>query len=92
VDWYGVDAPRHVFVHTDAGLRVLAGRAGLAVTGVFYDSSEAQFVATETYRRGPGGPPVSDAEVREFRRRAEELNRSGQGDQAGFFLRRAEDA
>jgi SAM-dependent methyltransferase len=88
VDWYGVDAPRHLFVHTGASIRLLADRSGLTLTGTFFDSNEAQFVSSETYRRGPGGPGFTDAEVREYRQRAEKLNAEGRGDQAGFFLQK----
>ncbi len=91
-DWYAVDAPRHLFVHTEASIRLLAERAGLTVTCIFYDSDAMQFLASEKNRRGPGEPDPTDQEVEEYRRRADQLNADGNGDQGGFFLRRPETA
>jgi SAM-dependent methyltransferase len=93
-DWAQLDAPRHLFVHTVDSLHRLAGQAGLQLDDVFYDSNEFQFVASEKCRRGlaltdPAGDALfPPAERERFRRTAEQLNRSGEGDQAGFYLRR----
>jgi SAM-dependent methyltransferase len=93
-DWAQLDAPRHLFVHTTEGVRRLAEQAGLEPAGVFYDSNEFQFTASELCRRGVAltDPSAKDvftpAERERFRAEARRLNEAGQGDQAGFFLRK----
>ena len=43
VDWVQLDAPRHLFLHTEDGMRSLAAGAGLQVTAVVHDSTAMQF-------------------------------------------------
>ncbi|MBC7603999.1 MAG: class I SAM-dependent methyltransferase [Ramlibacter sp.] len=98
-DWVQLDAPRHLVIPSEKGMRLLAARAGLAVEKVWYDSTAFQFIGSEQYRadipmfdeeqswmRGRPGP-FGAAERAEFAQRAEELNRANQGDQACFVLR-----
>jgi SAM-dependent methyltransferase len=89
-DWVQLDAPRHLFVHSEQGLRCLAAAAGLTVDGVGYDSNAMQFWGSEQYRRGipfsEGQRLYSRRELRELERRAQELNRESDGDQAWFHL------
>jgi SAM-dependent methyltransferase len=101
VDWFQLDAPRHLFLHTRRSVEILAAGAGLRVSEVFHDSLENQFWVSELYRKGLSlvDPATSRprraadhfgrAEIRDFRRQARELNAAGQGDQACFYLVRA---
>ena len=92
--WFQIDAPRHLFVPTERGFNRLAPRCGLQVTRVVYDSEYKQFWHSEQYRRGLSLVAVAAhhrelitrSQRRQMIRRARELNRSGQGDQAAFFL------
>lgn len=100
-DWVQLDPPRHLFIHTEAGMEHLARGAGFRVERVVYDSTALQFWGSELYRRGmsmldvakldPRGPEVlfGKRRVRAWERRARELNRAGEGDQAAFYLRPA---
>ena len=95
--WVQLDAPRHAVVPTTEGMRLGAGRAGLRVDRVVFDSSEFQFWGSEQYARDI---PLSDPRslrsfrqrlkhlraVRRWRREARELNRRNEGDQACFHL------
>jgi 2-polyprenyl-3-methyl-5-hydroxy-6-metoxy-1,4-benzoquinol methylase len=102
-DWVGLDAPRHLFLHSLESMEILAKGAGLEVREVVYDSYELQFWGSEQAAKGiPLDSPRSHArsrarsvfsrsEIRAFRRRSEELNREGRGDQAAFLLRRGTD-
>lgn len=93
VDWIQLDAPRHLFLHTERSFRLLAG----SVEDVVYDSTAMQFWGSEQYRRGiPLLDPRSyrndpsaftTEQIDEFKRVAESLNRAGQGDQATFYVR-----
>ena len=103
-DWVQLDAPRHLFVPSEAGFRELARRSGLTVERVTYDSEAFQFWGSELYRRqlslvDAGGrrrtardAGAAGAELAELDARARRLNDERDGDQACFYLRRACDA
>jgi SAM-dependent methyltransferase len=96
--WLQHDAPRHLFLHTDESMHRAAEKAGLRVTEVVYDSSEAQIWGSELYKRdesllsvpsGIYGNPIRrlfSPTFRRYRAQARRLNRAGQGDQAAFYL------
>jgi len=52
VDWAGLDAPRHLFLHSRRSLEIVAAAAGLGIDRVVYDSTNFQFLASERYARG----------------------------------------
>jgi len=98
-DWVQLDAPRHLFLHTEGSLRSLAKRAGFRVDSVVYDSTAFQFWGSEQYRKGiplfspssyavdQSAAPFSPTQVDAWERRARELNARAEGDQACFALR-----
>lgn len=99
-DWAQLDAPRHLFLHSRRSLQTLAGRAGLTLTNVIYDSTAFQFWGSEqyrrdipleserSYRRNPSGSIFTRQQIEEYDRRAAALNREERGDQAAFYLRK----
>lgn len=101
VDWFQLDAPRHLYLHTRRSLGILAAAAGLRVSDVVHDSRENQFWVSELYRKNlslvdpaTGRPRraaahFGRAELRAFRARARRLNAAGEGDQACFYMVRA---
>ncbi len=93
VHWVQLDAPRHYFVHTTDSMSRLAAAAGLKLDHVIHDSTALQFWGSEAYRRdvplGEARRLFSRSEMGGFERRAQALNRRGEGDQACFYLRRA---
>ena len=99
-DWVQLDAPRHLFIPSAKAIQILADEFGFTLVRTVYDSTEFQFWGSEQYKQDVS---LSDKEshqkkpvnllfpnqiIREYRRRAEELNRQAQGDQACFFLQR----
>lgn len=98
-DWVALDAPRHLVVHTRRSIDALAAAVGFAPVDLFYDSWSFQLWGSEQYRAGiplrdprshavdPAASRFTDEEIRSYEVQAEALNRSGQGDQAGFVLR-----
>ena len=98
VDWVQLDAPRHLFIPSVEGLKMLAGQAGLRVTDVVYNSTEFQFWGSEqyragipltdkrSYRRSPHDSIFTPAQIAAFTQRADDLNRTGEGDTASFYL------
>ena len=99
LNWMAWDAPRHLYLHTQKSMALLAAGAGMEIAGVAHDSSGQQFSSSELYIRGvpyvehgkyrPGGRPdaFSQSEWDGFQARAAELNRKGEGDTACFYLR-----
>jgi SAM-dependent methyltransferase len=100
VHWAQLDAPRHLFLHTQRSMSILAEQLGLTVSRVFFDSTSFQFWGSEQYKRdiphrdprSYGENPNTDLftadEIRRFHRRAQRMNRQGIGDSAGFVLQR----
>jgi len=95
-NWVGLDAPRHVFLHTTRSMALLAEQAGLELARTFYDSGSRQFSGSEMFLRDI---PLCEGERRKdlfalgeidaFENRARDLNAMRDGDCAGFYLRRA---
>ena len=102
INWIGLDAPRHLFLHTARSIELLAAAAGLRVSSVVFESNATQFLGSEQYERDipladrrsvySGGPRrwIGWWRARRLRPRIAELNRSGQGDWACFELRAAD--
>jgi len=99
VDWYQIDAPRHLAIPSTRGMEILAERAGLHLDEVVFDSDELQFCCSEQYKQGI---PLKDtrsyhknhrtdlftsAQVESFKKKSADLNKIGHGDQACFYLR-----
>ncbi len=97
--WVQLDAPRHLYLHTEASLRALARRCGFACEAVHHDSTAFQFWGSEQYRMGiplrdarshdvdPAASPFSAAQLEAWAGRARALNAARRGDQAAFYLR-----
>ena len=92
--WVQLDPPRHLFIHSRRSLGILSAAAGLTIARYYHDSGAFQFWGSERYRAGlslrtsEGRTPVARAQLREYARAADTLNRMEQGDQAVFVLRR----
>jgi SAM-dependent methyltransferase len=98
--WAQIDAPRHLTIPSIAGMTALAATCGLKLESVLFDSTDFQFSGSERYQRDipmfgvdsadGQGALFSSQDIAEFKKRAEELNRAGTGDQACFFLSKDE--
>lgn len=94
-NWFAADAPRHLFLHTKKSIGILAAEAGLKIDNIVYDSTPSQFIISELYSRdipltesSQIGKLFSRQEITRFRTRTKEFNRTAQGDQAVFYLKR----
>ncbi|MDP2004493.1 MAG: class I SAM-dependent methyltransferase, partial [Rubrivivax sp.] len=100
VHWVQLDAPRHLFLFAHDSIVRLAAATGFDLVDVAFDSDAFQFWGSEQYRRGialrdersyavnPDAGLFSAEEIAGWARRAVELNRQAQGDQAAFVLRK----
>jgi len=99
LNWIGLDPPRHIFVPTVAGMMRLARRSNFAVVKFWFDTTDWNLLMSEKQQRSI---PARDRtkgfvieglftpeQVTEFRKRAEDLNRDGDGDTACFILQSA---
>src|SRR4029077_21048818 len=99
VDW---DPPRHFVVHSLKSIRLLAEKNNFELEKVAFDSNAFQFWGSEQYEKNiPLNDPrsysvnkknslFSEGQIKEWEKKAEELNKDQQGDQACFYLRRRE--
>lgn len=100
VDWYQLDAPRHLFIPSKHAMNTLAKKSGLEVYDVIFDSDRTQISCSEQYQRDiplrdaestyhkPGSELFSAEELGVMDLQAEKLNFHRDGDQACFYLRR----
>jgi SAM-dependent methyltransferase len=98
-DWWELDAPRHLFVHTCRSLELLAAAAGLEIVRIVWDTTFLELIASIQIQRDVAwrepaswnvSPPGSfdKSEIAAFKRQAAELNAAGDGGRAGLYLRR----
>jgi SAM-dependent methyltransferase len=97
-DWVQLDAPRHLFLHTERSMKILAKKAGLELRDVVYDSDDFQFWASEQYvediplrdpksrNMDPHNTRFSPQQIADFRAQAARLNAAREGDSACFYL------
>ena len=94
-DWIQLDAPRHLFLHSQKSIELLANEAGFSIDALIYDSTGFQFYGSELYAKGI---PMKEFETRnffdsgkmaEFEQSAVQLNKKSDGDQACFYLRKS---
>lgn len=100
VFWCQLDAPRHLILHSRKSIELLARASGFVVESISDDANGFQFWGSEQYSRGialmrPGNRNIepapgvfTDAQLRDFERRARDLNRQSDGDQIVVYLRR----
>jgi hypothetical protein len=98
--WIQIDAPRHLFLYSIQSLRALADQADLVIEDIVYDSDRYQFWGSEqilhgiplsserSWNRNREQSIFSNKSIREFTRRAKQLNQEGAGDQAIFLLKK----
>ena len=101
VNWFGLDAPRHLFLHTLQSIEILAKQAGLEVLDVIHETDERMFAACEAYENNlavtdPGFPRLNLLRLtawrkaRTYRSLAAAANRERMADALCINLRHAE--
>lgn len=96
VNWYQLDAPRHVFLHSGESVKHLCEKCGLKIAGIVYNSNEYQFAVSYFYEKGytyeEAKKKINDCcsentdWLREFRECAIQCNEMGYGDHATFHI------
>ena len=91
-DWVQIDAPRHIVIPSRKGMALAADAVGLQVETTHDDSTFFQFLVSEAYRHdiALNDPKIvrffGPLRIRRWRKRTEQLNQQGQGDQTAFVL------
>lgn len=91
MDWFQVDAPRHLFLHTVKSMALLAEKNDLVIESIKYDSKYHQISTSEKYARNIPASEMSKLNFNEkyaFKRKTKELNSLHDGDQACFILKK----
>lgn len=97
-NWVQLDAPRHLFLHTNQSLQILSDKTGFKIADVVFDSTELQFWGSEQYLKdipfrdkksfaeNPRKSIFSKKQIASYKKMALELNKSKKGDSANFYL------
>lgn len=100
LNWVQIDAPRHFYLHTVKSFKLLVEKSGLKLHGIIFDSTEFQFWGSEQYKQNiplkaensysvnPKKSIFTKEQIIKYKKLAKELNKSGQGDQAAFILKK----
>lgn len=98
--WCGLDAPRHIFIPSEKGMRMLASEAGFEIEKVKYDSNNYVIWCSEQYLKGiPLHAPESWSEnrnkslftkekIKEFQQKIMNENKNNNGDTAAYYLKK----
>jgi SAM-dependent methyltransferase len=98
VNWFGLDAPRHLYLHTKKSIKLLAEAAGLELIDIRYDdqtgnhfwgsaqySQDIPAIDPRSHWRG-NGSVFSDFEMQRFMKEMRDKNIASDGGQAAFYL------
>jgi len=97
-NWFQLDAPRHLYLHSHKSISMAADAAGLAVEKLWCDSNEMQFIVSEQYQGGIAGnnsnsylvnkksKMLNRQRVNAMKEESEKVNRSLQGDQICIIM------
>ncbi len=98
LNWVGLDAPRHIIIHTIKSMQILAEQAGMQIHKIEFDSGPYHMWASEQYKNdialmepdsymvNKQTPLFTKEKIREFAQWAAQTNKDGEGDQAAFYL------
>ncbi|MBE6491290.1 MAG: methyltransferase domain-containing protein [Methanobrevibacter sp.] len=94
VNWYQIDAPRHLFLHTVKSLEILCSKTNLVIEDIIFDSSHLLFTNSQKYcqdiaMRDENWNSVtfSDDEIKNYKQQVKKLNEDKNADQATFILK-----
>lgn len=97
-NWVELDAPRHLYLHSERSFLKIANAVGLEAFTKYREGSDFEYWGSEQYEAGVylTAPQsywqdrncgrFSDAEISRFRAMADEANRAGRGGRGAFFL------
>ncbi len=93
--WYQLDAPRHITLHSQKSISYLAGRCGLVIPKIEYDSNNSWFYRSYFYERNKTFDEItpeliaqcfSPEDIRSVDEMCKTLNENGKGDHMIVYL------
>lgn len=100
INWVQIDAPRHFFIYTLKGLKIILNQTDLQLIDSIFDSTEFQFWGSEQYKKGisllseksylNNKNQFTKNDINEFKKDALKLNMEKEGDQATFIIRKVD--
>jgi SAM-dependent methyltransferase len=98
--WAGLDAPRHLFIPSEKGMRILAEKSGFELVRLEYDTVDYLIWCSEQYKNGISlyqqGSHMLDknkssftpAQIQGFKNILAKENANGNGDTAAYFFKK----
>jgi 2-polyprenyl-3-methyl-5-hydroxy-6-metoxy-1,4-benzoquinol methylase len=99
-NWVGLDAPRHLFLHSEKSIKLVGRSSGFELVDTVYDSNSFQFWGSlqyqkniklweeKSYAQNPASSIFSKEEIVGFEQLTTDLNEKKDGDQACFYFRK----
>jgi len=97
-NWYQLDAPRHIFIHTKESMEYLAKEHGLTIIKTQYDSNSGQIIHSYLYTLGYPlchhskklvAQHFPENELKDLRESSDLANQNECGDHAIFYVTHA---
>ncbi len=98
--WAGLDAPRHIFIPSEKGMKMLATNAGFTLEKLEYDTVDYLIWCSEQYKAGislysPESRMMNrkknrftKEDINDFKKILKDANSRNYGDTAAFYLRK----
>jgi ubiquinone/menaquinone biosynthesis C-methylase UbiE len=99
VNWWGMDTPRHFFLHSHASIKLLVEQVGLKIKKLWSDSTVSQFWVSEqnlqgisiyahnSYGVSPEKSIFAKSEIDAFERQTANVNQKNRGDTICIILK-----
>lgn len=96
--WCGIDAPRHIFIPSEKGLKQMAEKTGFTIEKFVYDSSDYVVWCSEQYQQhiplhdsrsfNANKTAFTKQQINNFKASIAKANAQGNGDTAAIYLRK----
>jgi 2-polyprenyl-3-methyl-5-hydroxy-6-metoxy-1,4-benzoquinol methylase len=101
INWAPLDAPRHIFIHSEKSMQLMCHKAGFQLIKIEHDATAFHFWGSEQYKRGiammdpdsyhlnRGTALFSKEQIQSYNNQIAELNNKNLGGDAAFYLYKA---
>lgn len=91
INWFQLDAPRHLFIPSVQAMLTLAQDHGFQLLKVIFDSDENQFLISQHYKNGGSlanfdKKKVKLSDLKAAKEKSKQYNQDKMGDQACFYF------
>lgn len=102
VNWFALDAPRHIFIHTLESIQMLTEKSGFIISKIIFDTDPIDVIMSQQYQKDiASSDPASfllhkkdlykKNVLENARRLVKKIDAENQGDQASFYLYKPKD-